>query len=181
MLKAEITDFVSGTIKTVYTQEEIVAAAAESNLRRQSQTVGTAFRQPALFDAFGRCADNKENCLGVLDGSFVPHQDADPFAVSLLEALVQPQSLTDRGPINLIPTAEEHRDAWNTQKDKTGVLPDVPNNAHHKCCAHDPLLNDIDCMMRSAPLEFSFVPEGWCSIADLQILKSARKLHVDEM
>ena len=35
--------------------------------------------------------------------------------------------------------------------------------------------------MWSAPLEFSFVPQGWCSIADLQILKSARKLHVDEM
>ena len=53
VLKAEITDFINGTIKTVYTQEEIVSAAAESNLRRQSQTVGTAFRQPALFDAFG--------------------------------------------------------------------------------------------------------------------------------
>ena len=53
VLKAKITDFISGTIKTVYTQEEIVSATAESNLRRQSQTVGTAFRQPALFDAFG--------------------------------------------------------------------------------------------------------------------------------
>ena len=93
VLKAEITDFISGTIKTVYTQEEIVSAAAESNLRRQSQTVGTAFRQPALFDAFGRCADNKANCLGVLDGSFVPHPEADPFTVSLIEALVQPPSL----------------------------------------------------------------------------------------
>ena len=143
--------------------------------------MGTAFRQSVLLDAFGRCADNKEDCLGVLDASFVPHHNANPFAVSHLEALAQPQSLRDRGPINLIPTSDEHRDAWNTQKDKTGVLPNVPNNAHHKCCAHNPLLNDIDCMMRSAPLEFSFVPDGWYSIADLQILKSARKLHVDVM
>ena len=119
--------------------------------------------------------------MGVLDGSFVPHQDANPYAISLLEALVQPQSLRNKGPINLIPTALEHSDAWHTQKDITGVLPNIPNNAHHKCCAHDLLLNDIDCMMRSAPLEFFFTPLKWCSIADLQILKSAQKFHVDLM
>ena len=43
VLKAEVTDFITSIIKTVYTQEEIVIAAAESNLRRQSQTVDTAF------------------------------------------------------------------------------------------------------------------------------------------
>ena len=32
VLKAEITDFITGITRTVYTQEEIVAAAAESNL-----------------------------------------------------------------------------------------------------------------------------------------------------
>ena len=76
MLKAEITNFITGITRTVYTQEEIVAAAAESNLRRQSQTIGTAFQQPALFDAFGPCTDNQEICLGVLYGSFIPQEDA---------------------------------------------------------------------------------------------------------
>ena len=61
VLKVEITDFVTGITRTMYTQEEIVVAAAESNIRCQSQTVGTAFRQPALFDAFGSCTDNKVN------------------------------------------------------------------------------------------------------------------------
>ena len=90
VLKAEITNFITGTTTTVYTQGEIVFAAAESNLRRQSQTEGTAFHKPALFDACGPCAENKANGLGVLDGMFVPHEDADPYAVSLLETLVQP-------------------------------------------------------------------------------------------
>ena len=43
VLKAEVTGFITGSVKTVYTQAEIVIAAAESNLRRQSQTVDTAF------------------------------------------------------------------------------------------------------------------------------------------
>ena len=75
---------------TVYTQEEIIVAAVESNLRRRYQMIGTAFQQPVLFDAFGPCADNEANCLGVLNGTFVSHQGADPFVVSLLETMVQP-------------------------------------------------------------------------------------------
>merc|ERR1712086_424934 len=130
ILKADVTDFVTGTVTTVHTQDKIVRAAAESNLRRQSQTVNTAFRQSPLMNAFGPCADNKANCLGVLDGTFVPHHDADPFAVSLLETMVQPQSLRDKGPIDCIPGPEESAQAWHKQKDITGVLSGVPSNAN---------------------------------------------------
>ena len=119
VLKAEITDFIKGSVRTIYTQEEIVTAAAESNLRRQSQTVDTAFRQPPLMNDFGPCADNEENCLGVLDGTFVPHPDADPCAVSLLETMVQPQSLRNKGPICCIPCPKESAEAWHRQKDIT--------------------------------------------------------------
>ena len=75
-------------------------------------SLSIVFRQPALFDAFGPCADNEANCLGVLNGTFVPREDADPFAVSLLEMMVQPQSLKDWGPINCIPTPADNVDAW---------------------------------------------------------------------
>ena len=53
VLKAEVTDFITGITKTVYTQDKIVITAAESNQRQQSQKVDTAFHEPALFDAFG--------------------------------------------------------------------------------------------------------------------------------
>ena len=90
VLKAEITDFITGITTTVYTQKEIVVTVAESALKRQSKTVGTAFCQPVLFGAFGSCADNEANCLSVLNDTFVFHVDADPYVVSLLETLVQP-------------------------------------------------------------------------------------------
>ena len=44
----------------MFTQEVIVIVTAESNRPRQSQPVGTTFREPALFDAFGPYADNEE-------------------------------------------------------------------------------------------------------------------------
>ena len=165
----------------MYTQEEIVVAAAESNLRRQSKTASTAFRLPALFDAFGPYTDNKDNCLGVLDGTFIPHEDADPFAVSLLETMVQPQSLRDRGLVNCIPIPATNNTALRKQNDNTGVLFGVANNAHHKVCTFDPTLNDIDCMMRSAPLEFDFTPKDWCIYDEVEILKKAGDINIGKM
>ena len=180
-MKAEVTDFITGITKTIYTQEEIVIAAAESNRRRQSQTVDTTFRLPPLFDAFGPCADNEDNCLGVLDRTFIPHPDADPYAVSLLETMVQPQSLREKGPICCIPCPKENAEAWHRQNDITGVLSGVPTNAHHKCCAVDPTLNEIDCTMRTAPLEFAFTPKKWLSLDNVEIMKKAGIINIDEM
>ena len=116
---------------------------------------------------FGPCADNEENCLGVLDGTFVLHPDADPFAISLLETMVQPQSLRDKGPICCIPCPKVSAEAWHKQKDITGVLSGVPSNAHQKCCAFDPTLNEINCTMRTAPLEFAFTSKKWLSFDDV--------------
>ena len=62
-------------------------------------------------------------------------------------------------------------------------MPGVLTNAHHKCCIFDLILNDIDCMMRSAPLEFDLTPEKWCSFDDVYILTKARNINIniDEM
>ena len=89
--------------------------------------------------------------------------------------------LKNKGPVNCIPTPANNIEAWRKQNDNTGVLFGVPNNAHHICCTYDPTLNDIDCMMRSAPLEFDFTPKEWCSFDDVEILKKAGELNIDKM
>ena len=61
------------------------------------------------------------------------------------------------------------------------MLLGVPTNAHHKCYSFDPTLNDIDYMMRSVPLEFAFTPKKWCSLDDLEILKKAGRINIEEM
>ena len=84
VLKAEVTEFITGTTRVVETQEEIVAAAAKSNLRRQTQTVKTAFFLPPLEEAFGSCANNEANCHAVIAGTFIPPEGPNPFTASLL-------------------------------------------------------------------------------------------------
>ena len=62
-----------------------------------------------------------------------------------------------------------------------GVLFGVPNNAAHIICTFDPTLNEIDCMMRSAPLEFDFTPEKWCVYDNVQILKKDGDINIDKL
>ena len=114
VLKAEVTDFITGTTRVVETQEEIVAAAAKSNLRRQTQTVGTAFCLPPLEDAFGACVNNEANCHAVIAGTFIPPEGSDPFVVSLLQALEQPASLSDKGLVDFEVTPKLHLQAWRS-------------------------------------------------------------------
>ena len=36
-------------------------------------------------------------------------------------------------------------------------------------------------MMRSAPLEFAFTPSSWCYITDVEILKRAGRINIEDM
>ena len=45
------------------------------------------------------------------------------------------------------------------------------------CSVFDPILNDVDCMMRSVRLEFAFTPPNWYYITDVEILKQAGRIN----
>ena len=61
------------------------------------------------------------------------------------------------------------------------MLLGVSTNANHKCCSFDPSLNEIDCTMRTTPLEFSFTPKTWLTLDNMEILKKAGRINIDEM
>ena len=109
-----MTDFVTDITTIVETQEEIVAAAAKSYLQRQTQTTGKDFCFSPLEDAFGPCANNEVNCNDVIAGSFIPPEGSDTFTVSLLQALEQPTSLSNKGVIDFSITPTAHSQAWKS-------------------------------------------------------------------
>ena len=61
------------------------------------------------------------------------------------------------------------------------MLSEVLTNARHKCYTFDPTLNEIDCTMRTTPLEFSFTPKKWLSFDDGEIMKKTGRINIDEM
>ena len=127
--------------------------------------------------------EDESNYNDVIAGLFIPIEglDLDPFAVSLLQALDQPTSPSDKGLINFTVTPAVHSQAWESQKDKTAVEPSALSNSHYIYSIYDPILNKVDCMMRSVPLEFAFTPPSWCYITDVEILKRTERINIEDM
>ena len=42
-------------------------------------------------------------------------------------------------------------------------------------------MKEVDCMMRSVPLEFAFTPSSWCHITDVEILKRVGRINIEDM
>ena len=76
---------------------------------------------------------------------------------------------------------KEHEQVWKTQKESTASEPSALSHGHYKAAVFDPCLNEYDCLMRTIPLEFGFTPSQWLSITDIEILKKARVLGIDDM
>ena len=55
------------------------------------------------------------------------------------------------------------------------------SHGHYETAVFDPNLNEYDCMMRTSPLEFGLAPSQWLSITDIEILKKAGVLEIDDM
>ena len=42
-------------------------------------------------------------------------------------------------------------------------------------------MNGVDCMMRFVPLELASTPPSWCHITDVEILKWAGRINIEDM
>ena len=66
-------------------------------------------------------------------------------------------------------------------KRQNTVEPSALSNSHYICSVYDPILNKVDCMIRSVPLEFVFTHPRWCYITDVEILKQAGRINIEDM
>ena len=92
------------------------------------------------------------------NGTYTPPTGTDKYAREFLEALAMSDSIQAKGLVDLSVTPEEHQKAWRSQKSGTASEPTTLGFGHFKTATFDPTLNEIDCLLRSLPLEFGFVP-----------------------
>ena len=59
--------------------------------------------------------------------------------------------------------------------------PSALSNSHYIYSVFDPILNEVDCMMMSVPLEFEYTPPSWWSITDAVVLKQAGRINIEDM
>ena len=89
--------------------------------------------------------------------------------------------LCNKGVIDFAITPAAHSQAWKSQKDKIAVKSSAIFNSHYIYSAFDPTLNELDGMMRLVPLEFAFTSPSCCYITDVEILKRAGSINIEDM
>ena len=171
----------TGLQKVVDTQDSLVQAVAESNLRRQKQTETTPFRTAPLRDEFGYCAENYENIQAVLDGTYNPPPGTDQYAKEFLRELQMPDAIREKGPIDINLTEEDNEQAWKRQKGGTASDSSTLAFEHYKTACQDKDLNAVDTLLRDLPTKFGFVPPSWLSVTDVEILKKAGVYDIEKM
>ena len=112
VLKATITDPVTNEVRFIETQNELVQAAAASNKKHQQRIESTPFRVQPLIQDFGYCADNKDNIEAVLNGTYVYNPATDEYAKEFIKALKMPDSIRERGTVNLKISPAQHKEGW---------------------------------------------------------------------
>ena len=118
-----------GAEHVLETQEEMVPAMAESNLRRQQQCQGTPSMMPSVLDDFGYLADTSA-ALSVIEGTYVPPAGIDPYLVELLSCLEMPPSIQAFPPFLFVVNEQDNRLAWMKQCEQTAGEPLCPGFSH---------------------------------------------------
>ena len=158
----------------------MVPAMAASNLSRQQECLHTPPMLPPFTNDFGFLADTAA-AQAVIDGTYIPPPEMDPYLIELLQAMKMPESIRLRGLLDTSITLDDNRSGWMKQKERTAGEPTCLSFSHHKTACLDPDLNSIDTLLRSVPLLVGFSPEAWQTITDVEILKKPNEFRVSKM
>ena len=130
----------------------MVAAMTISNRVRQQQCLGTPSMIAPFINNFGYLA-NTAAAKAVINGTYVCPPDMDPYLVEFIETLPMPASVRNLGPLDItIPCAENWK-AWHSQSVQIASEPTCLSFAHFKTASQHLLLNAIDTLLRSVPLQ----------------------------
>ena len=84
-----------------------------------------------LVEIFGHKATD-EPAESVLNGTFTPPQNIDPYVTKLLPHLTRPKTVTGEGKINTEIKTNEYIQAWKSKNEYTGSGPSGLHYGHFK-------------------------------------------------
>jgi hypothetical protein len=131
-----------GSIITHTSKHGIKCGCANQTVEKYSQTENTLPMTEPLLSHLGYLTETAE-ARQILNGSYNPPTDLDPYAKKFLEELRMPEVLKrNRIPAN-IPTAK-HTQFWKGMDKRKGSEPSDLSHAHYKVAACHVLLAQFD-------------------------------------
>jgi hypothetical protein len=148
--------------------------------RRFSQTNGTPLMDPDFVQRVGYLAE-LPGADEILDGTFQPHPDMDPYAAQFLSHLKMEQAVRDSAPVSRAISTESYRASWAKMKSTTSSSPFGPTFVHYIAGSRDDQIADFDATMANIPYASGYGPDAWAKMIDVLIPKKTTTSAIEKL
>ena len=125
-------------------------ACIKENIERFSQSNNTPPMTEPLVSELGFLG-NMEEAQSILNDTYQPPEDIDPYAKLLIQELHMPENTCANPMKETEVTPTSNKSAWNKQKEQISSDPDGLSFSHYKAACQDPKLNLFDTSLCNLP------------------------------
>ena len=159
--------------------DAIATCCTTANQAKYRQTEATPFMQNPLQAAVGYNGLSPQS-TSILNGTFSTSQ-LDPYTAIHVRSLRRPAHLRDWPSAMLTITPSEHAQAWRKAREKTSSSPSGLHFGMWKVNATDPLLCELDTIMREIPFRTGYSLHRWRHGIDVELQKEHDNYNIERM
>jgi hypothetical protein len=152
----------------------IETAFVDEGTRRFSQTNTTPLMQPDFVHRVGYLAE-LQGADDILEGTYIPEEGTDPYAVQFISHLKMEASVRDSPPISKSISTESHQAGWKKMKPNISCSPFGPAFVQYIAGSRHPKIAAFDATMANIPYASGYSPEVWTKMIDVLIPKKPRQ------
>jgi hypothetical protein len=169
----------AGTRVDCIDREAIERACMEEGTRRFSQTENTPLMHPEFIARVGYHAE-LPGADEILDGTFQPHPDTDPYAAQFIQQLKMNDKVRGHQLSKAISTSS-YRESWRKMKPNTSSSPFSPTFVDYIAGSRDDEIADFDVTMANIPYASGYTPTAWTKMTDVLIPKKSHSSLVEKL
>lgn len=116
----------------------------------------------------------------ILNGTFVPPEGTDPYAVKLLELLAMPQAIRDAPPVDVSLNVKQFRKSWSQTKEATSSGGPL-HFGHFKASVMNEELAEFEAIMANIPYQTGLLVERWTDSTNVMLEKKEADYRVHRL
>ena len=162
-----------------YDRGAIEKACMEEGTRRFSQTITTPLMQQEFIARVGYQGE-LNGADEILEGTFDPPNDMDPYAKEFIQQLKMQEVVQDQMITRAIST-ESYQESWKRMKPNTSSSPFGPTFVDYIAGSRDAQIAEFDVTMANIPYASGYTPRAWTKMTNVLIPKKSHSSLVEKL
>jgi hypothetical protein len=158
----------------------IEKAFTAEGTRRFSQAQATPLMQPEFIARVGYLGE-LDGTEQILDGTFIPPTNMDPYAVDFLSHLKMDAAVKEAPQITKVISTQSYQASWKKMKPNTSCSPFGPEFVHYIAGSQDNQIAAFDATMANIPYASGYTPTSWTQFTDVLIPKKTTSSAIEKL